>query len=353
MWLPALAVPAATLLCLGASLAPMVQSKGVRVPRGEAEATRRRLLELDALRIDLAVAKVGADVVFPVVEACGPRLPTIEWEFEPRDVRPAGFQDLLPEGLREAAPRAFDQVGDIVLVKVPEGIWDERGRIGDALLRFAKVRAVFHDRGVKDEFRVRSLERIAGDGPALTQVSENGVRLWVDPSTAYYSPRLASERARVAALVGAGEHVVDLFGGVAPFGIQAARRGAGVDSIDLNPAACELARRNVADNGLGERVRIHDGDAREVAAGLAGADRIVMNLPHGAWAFLDVAARLAKPGAIVHYHEILRNDRAEARKGELVARLRELGRNARVSLARTVRNYSPEEAHMAFDLHLD
>src|SRR5688572_23087625 len=89
--------------------ARVVESPAVRVHRSEAEATRRRLLELDALRIDLAVAKDGDHVVFPVVEACGPRLPTIEWEFEARDVRPSGYQDLLPPALRQAAPRAFDR----------------------------------------------------------------------------------------------------------------------------------------------------------------------------------------------------------------------------------------------------
>lgn len=330
----------------------MVQSPAVRVPRTEAEATRRRLLELDALRIDLAVAKDGDHVVFPVVEACGPRLPTIEWEFESRDVRPSGYQDLLPTPLRSRAPRAFDQVGDVVIVKVAPEAWDDRLAIGEALLRFNKARAVFHDGGVKDEFRVRALERIAGEGDPLTVVHENGVRLWVDASKAYFSPRLGAERARVADLVQPGEHVVDLFGGVAPFGIQAALRGATVDSIDLNPQAVALARRNVAENKVEGRVRLHGGDARKVAAALAPADRIVMNLPHGAAAFLDVAARLAKPGAAVHYHEILRDDAVEARARSLAEDLRRLGRTATLGLVREVRRYSAQESHRVFDVRL-
>ena len=331
----------------------MVKSPAVRVPRAEAEATRRRLLELDALRIDLNVAKEGDDVIFPVLDSCElPRLPTVQWEFESRDVRPAGYQGLLPASLRPLAPRAFDQVGDIVVVKVPPELQSQRTAIGDALLRFHKARAVFHDRGVKDPFRVRDLERIAGAGEPLTAVHENGVRLWVDLSKAYYSPRLASERARVADVVEADEHVVDLFGGVAPFGIQAALKGAHVDSIDINPDAVALARRNVNESKVEDRVRLHQGDARQVATTLGPADRILMNLPHGASAFLDVAAKLAKPTATVHYHEILRNDRIEARQGELVQELQRLGRLARVTNVRVVRNYSPEESHMVFDVRL-
>ncbi|HEX2066223.1 MAG TPA: hypothetical protein VHI93_05355, partial [Candidatus Thermoplasmatota archaeon] len=213
----------------------MVQAPGVRVHRSEAEATRRRLLELEALRTDLAVARAGEDVVFPVVEGCGARLPTASFEFEARPARPASYLDLLPPGVRDGAPRAFEAIGDIVVVKVPPSQWGHRAALGRALLEFHGARAVFHDRGVKDAYRVRDLERIAGEGEALTRVSENGVRLWVDLSRAYFSPRLAAERARVAALVRPGEHVVDLFGGVAPFGVQAALRGARVDSIDLNP----------------------------------------------------------------------------------------------------------------------
>ena len=332
----------------------MVSSPAVRVPRSEAEATRRRLMELDALRIDLAVAKEGGDVLFPVVEACGPKLPTIPWDFQPRDVRPTGYQDLLdlPAELKALAPRAFDQVGDIVVVKVPPELWAHRTALGQALLQFHKARAVFHDKGVKDPFRVRDLERLAGAGDALTAVHENGVRLWVDLSKAY-SPRLASERARVADLVQAGEHVVDLFGGVAPFGIQAALRGAKVDTIDINPHAAALAHRNVAESKVQDRVQVHEGNARAVAAKLVAADRIFMNLPHGAFAFLDVAAAVAKPKATIHYHEILRNDAVARRQGELVSALAKFGKAARITNVRVVRNYSPEEAHVAFDLALD
>ncbi|MCA1811869.1 MAG: class I SAM-dependent methyltransferase family protein [Halobacteriales archaeon] len=330
----------------------MVQSPGVRVPRSEAEATRRRLLELDALRIDLAVARAGDDVVFPVLESCGTRLPTVPFEFEARQVRPSSYLDLLPPEVRDGAPRAFEALGDIVVVKVPPSQWAHRATLGRALLEFHGARAVFHDRGVKDEFRVRDLERIAGAGDPLTQVSENGVRLWVDLSKAYFSPRLAAERARVAAMVRPGEHVVDLFGGVAPFGVQAALKGAQVDSVDLNPDAVALARRNVEACGVADRVALHEGDAREVAKALAPADRIFMNLPHGAHKFLDVACRLVKPGGTLHHHEILAVDAVDKREQALKREMAKLGRPVHAVSIRTVRNYSPTEAHFAIDLRV-
>jgi tRNA (guanine37-N1)-methyltransferase len=330
----------------------VVQAPGIRVPRAEAEATRRRLLEMDVLRIDLAVAKVGEDVVFPVLDSCGPRMPTAPFDFESRVVRPSGYQDLLdwPDALKAQSPRAFDQVGDIVVVKVPPELQPRAGQVGEALLKFHSARAVFHDKGVKDPFRVRDLVRIAGKGDALTQVNENGVRLWVDLSKAYFSPRLATERARVAALVKPGEHVVDLFGGVAPFGIQAALRGATVDSVDLNPDAVELAKRNVRDNRVEGKVKLHLGDARAVAKSLPPGDRVFMNLPHGAKTFLDIAADVAKPEATVHYHEILAVEQVKVREQAVALALANHGWPCKPAGHRIVRNYSPIEAHVAFDL---
>lgn len=330
----------------------MVQALGVRVPRAEAEATRRRLLDLDALRIDLTVGRDGDFVVFPVLDSCGPRLPAIEFDFQPREVRVATYQDLLPRELHESAPRAFDVLGDIVIVKVPSDLWPQAARIGAALLSFHRARAVFHDRGVKDPYRVRELERIAGTGSAQTTVHENGVRLHVDPSKAYFSPRLAGERERVVAKVKPGEHLVDLFGGVAPLGVQAAKVGAIVDSIDLNPDAVALARSNAEENNVTDRLTLHCGDARVVAKQLTPADRIFMNLPHGAKEFLDVACALAKPGATIHHHEILPAADIETREQELKSQLAKLGRHVHAIAIRTVRNYSPQEAHFAFDLEV-
>ncbi|MES2154107.1 MAG: class I SAM-dependent methyltransferase family protein [bacterium] len=328
-----------------------MQSLGVRVPKSDAEATRRRLQELGVLRIDLEVGKEGDDVVFPVSASCGPKLPTAPFDFKARLVRPAGYQDLLawPKDLLDLAPRAFDQIGDIVIVKVPPRVAMRAAELGSAIRKFAKARAVFADGGVKEEFRVRDLERISGVGESLTHIRENGVNLWVDPAKAYFSPRLATERERVAGLVVPGEHLVDLFGGVAPLGVQAALKGARVDSVDLNPAAIDLARRNVADNKVEDKVKLHLADAKLIGKRLLPADRIVMNLPHGAKAFLDVAAHLAKPGATIHYHEILTPAAVAARGDAVVAELLRNGKRVSLAGTRVVRNYSPTEAHVVFD----
>lgn len=321
----------------------MVDAPGVQVPRSEAEATRRRLADEGTLRTDLHVLETEEGIVFPVHDDADED--TKRFEFDHRARRPQRYTDLLNWSAKDLgrAPRAFDTIGDVAIVKVPDALWDKRESLGRAMRAFLGARAVFHDRGVQGEFRVRELERIAGEGGSETVVNENGVRLHVDVGRAYFSPRLAAERARVADMVQPDEYVVDLFGGVAPFAVQAAKKGARVTCVDLNPDACDLARRNAVANKVDVDVRC--GDAREVAKELDPADRVVMNLPHGAKHFLDVSKALVKTGGMVHHHEILADDAVQARCDALAE---ELGGD--VVGTRHVRNYSAEESHWVFDV---
>lgn len=315
-------------------------------PFAEAEATRRRLAADGVLRKDLEVLKQDGGVVFPATHG------ETTYDFPARPVRPQHYTDLLdwaPE-LKAAAPRAFDSLGDVIIVKIPKGMEAHAGDIGEALRRFHDARAVFHDAGVTGELRTRDLQRIAGDGGSETEVMEHGATLRIDPAAAYYSPRLAQERARIAAAVHPGERVIDLFGGVAPQGIQLAKAGASVVSVDLNPSAIDLARHNASANRV--ELELHEGDARIVAQQLAAADRVIMNLPHGAKDFLDVGAALVRPGGVLHHHEILETAQLGARREELIATFRNLGRAATIEATRHVRAYSSREAHYVFDVRL-
>ncbi len=177
----------------------MVKAPGVRVPLRDAQRTRTQLAADGSLRTDLAPLRDETSIVFPIKEGAD------AFDFQERRRRPASYHDLLPEPLRDAAPRAFDTLGDVAILKIPAAHWEDRQAIGDALLEFLSARAVFHDHGVTGTYRVRELERIAGSGSPATTVQEHGVTLHVDVSRAYFSPRLADERGRVASLVQPGE----------------------------------------------------------------------------------------------------------------------------------------------------
>src|SRR5438552_18460379 len=87
----------------------------------------------------------------------------------------------------------------------------------------------------------------------------------MDLSQAYFSPRLASERKRIADLIEAGETVADPFAGVGPYSILIAkrRRPSEVHASDANPRPLRFLRANVAANRA-ERVPVRQGDAHAI-----------------------------------------------------------------------------------------
>ena len=75
--------------------------------------------------------------------------------------------------------------------------------------------------------------------------------------------------------------VLDLCTGAAPLAIIAAHvfPMAAIDAVELSPAALEVARRNVADYGLEDRVRLLDGDLY-APVGKSRYDLIIANPPY-------------------------------------------------------------------------
>ena len=144
----------------------------------------------------------------------------------------------------EELPTSYDVVGAIILIKLPKALFPYRKEIGKALLETHKnIRTVCLIDPVSGELRTRNVTIIAGENQTLTTHTEYGLSFDVDVETTYFSPRLASERKRVADLVKPGEIVVDMFAGVAPFSIMIARYAKPkiVYAIDKNKEAIKLS----------------------------------------------------------------------------------------------------------------
>lgn len=322
------------------------------VPRGEGERGRKKLSDAGLLRKDLAIRSDESSVYLPVLD--GPELPFSEGkgDFEPVELRVRSYKELakIPDDLRAELPTSFDIVGDVAVFKLQEELVPYARAIGRAILEANKgLRTAALDEGVGGEMRVRRLQVVAGRGATLTTHREYGVELRVDPALVYFSPRLAGERWRIAALVEDGERVIDMFAGVGPFSILIARRGRPkvVHAIDINPHAVDFLRYNIKRNKA-TCVEAHLGDSRKVAPGLGRADRILMNLPHSAREFLDVAGECAAPGAWVHVYQVVDKGCEVARAGEL----ERLQPQARCHSWRVVHPYSPGSSVIAYDLKM-
>lgn len=319
-------------------------SLGVVVPRRQGEQVRQRLLEAGTLRTDLQIVGDGDDLIFPVT---GPvdDLETVERAFPVVETGPSDYRELLdlPDDVQRRLPSSFDRIGDLVLFKLPDDLEPYKAMVGEALAEFTSARSVALDHGVEGRWRVRELEVVVGADDLATVHREHGVALHVDPSRAYFSPRLATEHRRVADLVEDGETVVDAFAGVGPFSLVIARHAAParVVAVEANPDAVELLERNVEEGGA-DVVEVLEGDAAEILPSL-DADRVIMNLPHDAADYLD-AARAALDGAgWIHLYEIVEEADVAQRVDALEAE------GLTVERRRDVHHYSPTQEMVVFD----
>lgn len=339
----------------------------VRLRRGEE--ARRRLREADLLNADLLLKNTGEELLLPLLPGAdetsvatvleGIRYRITEGEFEKRPERPRSYQDLLelPPHLKELLPTSYDIVGTVIILKLPEELYPVRHKIGEALLQMHKgVRVVAMDRGVKGQFRVRDLEVIAGEENLETTHVENQIKIMVDLSRVYFSPRLASERARVASLVKNGEVVLDMFAGAGPFTVTIARlaRPKKVIAVDINPDAYTYLEKNIHINHVEDLVEAYLGDAADVVPTIEeSVNRIVMNHPTEALEFLDLALQKVSPGGTIHLYTLLEADRFKEAVLKVQEAARRNLRDVRLSSVREVKGYSPSSSIFCFDLEVD
>src|SRR5919108_1936455 len=213
---------------------------------------------------------------------------------------------------------AFDQIGDIVIIKIPDDLLPKKKLIADMILAHVKTAKVVFAQAspVKGDYRIRDLEFVAGENRTITEYREHGCRFKVDVAKTYFSPRLSTERLRIASMVGEGETIVNMFAGVGTYSILMARmnKTCKVYSIDSNIVAVELCEINARLNRVQDRVVSIYGDAAKVIEGtLVGqADRVLMPLPERAKEFVESAVLALKKKGVVHYFIHIKADSKKA-----------------------------------------
>ena len=329
-------------------------AKCLRVPKSEGEPIRKGLLEEGLLDLEYRISGDGNDLLIPCLcdEYNGIRAE--EAELRPQSRGEGDYRNIVdvPDELRELLPNSHDVVGDIAITKLEEPLLPYRKAIGEAMMKVSpNIRAVFLDGGVKGEFRIRELERIAGTGTSETMHKEFGTRMLTDPSIVYFNPRLANERSRIASLVKPGEVIIDMFAGVAPFGSVICRNASPskVYSIDLNPECKRFMKENMRLNHI-TNMECFIGDSTEVVKKLPKADRVLMNLPQIADRFLDVALGKVKVGGTVHMHRIMERADLSGYSQELKDAMAEKGFGMEVTNVTELKTYSPTMSVYVFDI---
>ncbi|MDV3293807.1 MAG: methyltransferase [Nitrososphaerales archaeon] len=248
----------------------------------------------------------------------------------------------------------MDVIGDIAIVRFTGPARTPMRRLAKALLgEVPNVRSVFQQEGgVEGEYRLRRLRHLAGARRTLTVHRENGCSFKVDVRRCYFSPRLSTERLRVAVAVKRKERVLNMFAGVGPFSIVIAKRsGARVTSCELNRYACRLHEENVKLNKVASLVEVVNCDASELKGTVKGKfDRILMPHPSAANRFLPDALSVAKSEGVIHYYRHMPGRNEEEARENLGLELDELLPKSATYRIRRVREVGPRWLELVADI---
>ncbi|XP_029349199.1 tRNA (guanine(37)-N(1))-methyltransferase [Echeneis naucrates] len=208
------------------------------------------------------------------------------------------LEAVLPQG--QDVTSAFSRVGHIAHMNLRDHQLSYKNLIGQVIMdKNPGVTCVVNKTNIIDStYRNFKMEVLAGEENMVAKVKENSVTYEFDFSRVYWNPRLSTEHQRVVELVKRGDTVLDVFAGVGPFAIPAARLGANVLANDLNPESYRWLQHNCKLNKVDSKVRTFNLDGRAFIQGPVKRElpvllkekanvHVVMNLPALALEFLD------------------------------------------------------------------
>ena len=213
----------------------------------------------------------------------------------------------LPEGMDITT--AFETVGHIAHMNLKPEHMPYKSLIGQVILdKNPRIKSVVTKVGeIESEFRVFPMELIAGENDMIAELKEENCIFRFDFSKVYWNSRLQQEHKRLVQKFKKGEHVCDVFAGIGPFSIPAAKKGCVVYANDLNPESVKFLSENKSRNKIkSENLHIFNMDGREfITKSLAELnksslefktfDHYFMNLPALAVTFLDAFSNLNLP----------------------------------------------------------
>ena len=203
---------------------------------------------------------------------------------------------------------SFDVIGTIAIIEIPRELEKKEKIIADAIHSLNKHIKTIAKKigGHKGKYRRQKLIILSGERTKITEHKESNVRMRLDVEKCYFSPRLVTERLRIASLVKSGEKILVLFSGIAPYPLILAKHSLAkkIIGIEMNPIAHKYAQENVILNKVSDKIILYKGDVRKIVPTIKEKfDRIIMPLPKTSEEFLDITLNNIKKGGVIHLYQ--------------------------------------------------
>ncbi|XP_071504350.1 tRNA (guanine(37)-N(1))-methyltransferase-like [Diadema antillarum] len=235
------------------------------------------------------------------------------------------LQGLLPSDVE--VPKGFSRIGHIIHLNLKDSQLKHKHLIGEVLLeKNPGITTVVNKLNeIDNTYRFFNMECIAGEQQTVVTVKECHLSYSFDFAKVYWNPRLSTEHERIVTKLCKQDVVYDVFAGVGPFAIPAAKKGCKVFANDLNPESYRWLQENTKKNKVSDRITASNLDGRQFLRDVVKSDLIVraresfqdaahviMNLPALAVEFLDTFPSLLAevspdlqsrvPRVVVHCH---------------------------------------------------
>jgi tRNA wybutosine-synthesizing protein 2 len=259
------------------------------------------------------------------------------------------LKGIIPEKTR--LPSGFHLIGHVAILNLNRDCVPFADAIGQVTLEYdGRIKSVAIKTGpTEGQVRRPDYTLIAGDSNTLTTHIEGGVSFRIDPLRFTFSGGNLAERIRMGRIVESDEKVLDMFACVGQFSLHAAKGGADVVAIEINPDAHALLVENISLNNLNNRMSPILGDCREVHP-TESVNRVIMGYLHDTLNYLDHALEaLVSEGGSIHMHIALPESELVKSTGNAEKICLRHGFTSRVS-TRRVKMYAPNINHYVFDI---
>lgn len=293
----------------------------------------------------------------------------MEWDYKEilklwgmADSNPS-FRDLLQKKLSAnewgEAIFSYDVLGKMALIEIPNNLRKKKKVIARALLQAVKsVEAVYEKVGEHEgKYRLEKVRFLAGKKMKTVLYKEWGCEFEIAPGKVFFSPRLCTERQRIAGYVKPKQTVGVFFAGVGPYAILIAKhcKPAQVFAIEWNPVAIPLLKKNILRNKVQEIVIPIHSDVKKVEHILGQCDHIIMPAPETAKNYLAHAIKCISShnGGFIHCYDFVSSQQPlhEAWK-DIESKLKRLPGKVIVEDIRKVLQFSPRKMQVCVVLRV-